>query len=77
MRSAKLRRAMSLISKIGGHSERDLDETVRKFRSPGSQQTAAGERGVHKTLRRSLLKCKLHADQDLLDRASSYIVQYC
>jgi type I restriction enzyme R subunit len=45
-------------------------------RFPGWQQTAAGEREVQKALRRSLLKYKLHTDQDLFDRAYSYIVQY-
>jgi type I restriction enzyme R subunit len=54
----------------------DIDDIVRQVRFPGWQQTAAGEREVQKALRRSLLKYKLHTDQDLFDRAYSYIVQY-
>jgi len=54
----------------------DIDEIVRQVRFPGWQQTAAGEREVQRALRRSLLKYKLHADQDLFDRAYGYIVQY-
>ena len=54
----------------------DIDDIVRQVRFPGWQQTAAGEREVQKALRRSLLRYKLHTDQDLFDRAYGYIVQY-
>ncbi len=54
----------------------DIDEIVHQVRFPGWQQTAAGEREVQKALRKSLLKYKLHSDQDLFDRAYSYVVQY-
>lgn len=54
----------------------DIDAIVRQVRFPGWQQTEAGEREVKKALRRSLLKYKLHTDQDLFDRAYAYIVQY-
>jgi type I restriction enzyme R subunit len=54
----------------------DIDEIVRQVRFPGWQQTAAGERDVQRALRKSLLKYKLHSDQDLFDRAYGYIVQY-
>lgn len=54
----------------------DIDEIVRQVRFPGWQQTAAGEREVQRALRRSLLRYKLHTDQDLFDRAYAYIVQY-
>ena len=54
----------------------DIDEIVRQVRFPGWQQTAAGEREVQRALRKSLLKYKLHSDQDLFDRAYGYIVQY-
>ena len=54
----------------------DIDEIVRQVRFPGWQKTAAGEREVQKALRRTLLKYKLHNDQDLFDRAYGYIVQY-
>jgi len=54
----------------------DIDEIVRQIRFPGWQKTEQGERQVKKALRRSLLKYKLHTDQDLFDRAYGYIVQY-
>ncbi len=54
----------------------DIDEIVRQVRFPGWQQTAAGEREVQKALRKSLLKYKLHTNQDLFDRAYGYICQY-
>lgn len=54
----------------------EIDEIVRQVRFPGWQQTAAGEREVQKALRKSLLKYKLHTDQDLFDRAYGYVVQY-
>jgi hypothetical protein len=52
------------------------DDIVRQVRFDGWQQTAAGEREIKQALRRSLLRYKLHTDQDLLDRAYAYIVQY-
>jgi len=54
----------------------DIDDIVRQVRFPGWQKTAAGEREVQRALRKSLLKYKLHTDQDLFDRAYGYIVQY-
>ena len=54
----------------------DIDDIVKQVRFPGWQQTAAGEREVQRALRRSLLRYKLHSDQDLFDRAYGYIVQY-
>ena len=54
----------------------DIDDIVRQVRFPGWQQTAAGEREVQRALRKSLLKYRLHSDQDLFDRAYGYIVQY-
>ncbi len=54
----------------------DIDEIVRQVRFPGWQQTAAGEREVQKAVRKTLLKYKLHTDQDLFDRAYGYIRQY-
>ncbi len=43
---------------------------------PGWQQTIAGEREVQKALGKTLLKYRLHHDQDLFDRAYGYIKQY-
>jgi type I restriction enzyme R subunit len=54
----------------------DIDDIVRQVRFPGWQKTEQGERQVKHALRRSLLKYKLHTDQDLFDRAYGYIVQY-
>jgi len=54
----------------------DIDDIVRQVRFPGWQKTEQGEREVKRALRRSLLKYKLHTDQDLFDRAYGYIVQY-
>ncbi|MXZ30205.1 MAG: type I restriction endonuclease subunit R [Acidimicrobiia bacterium] len=54
----------------------EIDSIVRQVRFPGWQRTDAGEREVRKALRRSLLKYKLHTDQDLFDRAYAYIARY-
>ena len=54
----------------------DIDEIVRVVRFPGWQGTSAGEREVQKALRRTLLKYKLHRDQELFERAYGYIRQY-
>ena len=54
----------------------DNDDSVKKVRFDGWQATSAGERLVQKELRRTLLKYKLHTDQELFDKAYSYIRQY-
>ena len=54
----------------------DIDDIVRKVRFPDWQQTTQGERLVQKELRRTLLKYKLHTDQELFDKAYGYIRQY-
>jgi type I restriction enzyme, R subunit len=54
----------------------DIDDIVRKVRFPDWQHTSQGERLVQKELRRTLLKYKLHTDQELFDRAYEYIRQY-
>ena len=54
----------------------DIDEIVKKVRFPAWQQTTQGERLVQKELRRTLLKSKLHTDQELFDKAYAYIRQY-
>jgi type I restriction enzyme R subunit len=54
----------------------DIDDIVKKVRFPDWQQTTQGERLVQKELRRTLLKYKLHKDQELFDKAYSYIRQY-
>lgn len=54
----------------------DIDEIVRLVRFPGWQGTQAGEREVKKALRKALFKYKLHADEDLFEKAYGYIRQY-
>jgi type I restriction enzyme R subunit len=54
----------------------DIDEIVKKVRFPDWQRTTQGERLVQKELRKTLLKYKLHTDQELFDRAYGYIKQY-
>lgn len=54
----------------------DIDDIVKKVRFPDWQHTTQGERLVQKELRRTLLKYKLHTDQELFDRAYAYIKQY-
>jgi type I restriction enzyme R subunit len=55
---------------------KDIDEIVRLVRFPGWQSTLAGEREVKKALRKALFKYKLHADEELFEKAYSYIRQY-
>lgn len=54
----------------------DIDDIVRVVRFDGWQDTSAGQREVKKALRSTLLKYKLHGDQELFDRAYGYIEQY-
>jgi type I restriction enzyme R subunit len=54
----------------------DIDSIVRIVRFPGWQKTVTGEREVQKSLRKALLKYKLHKDQILFDRAYAYIKEY-
>jgi type I restriction enzyme R subunit len=49
---------------------------VKKVRFPEWQHTSQGERLVQRELRRTLLRYKLHTDQELFDKAYSYIRQY-
>ena len=54
----------------------DIDAIVRQVRFDGWQTTSQGEREVQQALRRSLLKYKLHTDQELFEKAYGYIRQY-
>ena len=54
----------------------DIDAIVRVVRFPGWQRTSSGEREVQKSLRKALLKYKLHKDQILFERAYAYIKEY-
>src|SRR5450755_1303391 len=54
----------------------DIDDIVEKVRFPEWQHTDEGERTVKQALRRTLLKYKLHRDQELFEKAYGYIKQY-
>lgn len=54
----------------------DIDSIVRVVRFPGWQETTGGEREIQKSLRKALLKYKLHTDQLLFERAYAYIKEY-
>jgi type I restriction enzyme R subunit len=54
----------------------DIDDIVKKVRFPDWQHTSQGERLVQREPRRTLLKYKLHTDQELFDKAYEYIRQY-
>ncbi len=54
----------------------DIDAIVKVVRFPGWQTTTSGEREVQKSLRKTLLKYKLHKDQVLFERAYAYIKEY-
>lgn len=54
----------------------DIDAIVKVVRFPGWQTTTSGEREVQKSLRKALLKYKLHKDQALFERAYAYIKAY-
>lgn len=54
----------------------DIDAIVRVVRFPGWQKTSSGEREIQKSLRKALLKYKLHKDQLLFERAYGYIKEY-
>jgi hypothetical protein len=69
---AKTRNTHIIVERIVG----DIDEIVKKVRFPDWQHTSQGERLVQKELRRTLLKYKLHTDQELFDKAYEYIRQY-
>lgn len=54
----------------------DIDEIVRAVRFPGWQGTHGGEREVKLALRKTLLKYKLHQDNELFERAYGYVREY-
>jgi type I restriction enzyme R subunit len=54
----------------------DIDAIVRVVRFPGWQNSTQGEREVQQSLRKALLKYKLHKDQNLFEQAYAYIKAY-
>jgi len=54
----------------------DIDDIVKNVRYDGWQNTITGERLVQKSLRKTLLRYKLHKEEDLFNRAYEYIKEY-
>ena len=54
----------------------DIDGIVKQVRFPDWQNTTSGQREIQKALRLSLRRFQLHTDQELFDKAYSYIRQY-
>ncbi len=54
----------------------DIDSIVKEVRFPGWQTTNADEREVQKALRKTLLKYKLHKEEELFNKAYMYIREY-
>jgi type I restriction enzyme R subunit len=54
----------------------DIDSIVEKVRFPEWQLTIEGERTVKQALRQTLLKYKLHKDDELFEKAYGYIKEY-
>jgi type I restriction enzyme R subunit len=54
----------------------DIDEIVKIVRFPGWQTTNAGEREVQRALRKTLLKYRLHKEEDLFNKCYAYIREY-
>ncbi len=55
---------------------KDIDEAVRKVRTPDWQSSPEGVRPVQDGLRKTLLKYQLQSDQQLFDRALAFVRQY-
>jgi type I restriction enzyme, R subunit len=55
---------------------KDIDTIVRAISFPGWQNTNQGQREVKQSLRKTLLKYRLHTNQELFDRAYEYIEEY-
>ena len=54
----------------------DIDSVVKYTRFDGWQWTKTGEREIQKALRKTLLKYKLHKEQELFDKAYEYIREH-
>lgn len=54
----------------------NIDEIVKFVRFDGWQASVTGERLVQKELRKTLLKYKLHKEEELFNRAYEYIKEY-
>tara|TARA_Y100001936_G_C15910815_1_gene578461 strand:- start:448 stop:957 length:510 start_codon:yes stop_codon:yes gene_type:complete len=54
----------------------DIDAIVLAIRFDNWQNTSSGSREIKKSLRKVLLKYKLHKDQKLFEKAFSYIKEY-
>lgn len=54
----------------------DIDNVVKITRFDGWQWTTTGEKEIKKVLRQTLLKYKLHKEQELFDKAYNYIREH-
>ncbi|WP_048125625.1 hypothetical protein [Methanosarcina lacustris] len=54
----------------------DIDSVVKYTRFEGWQWTDTGEKEIKKALRKTLLKYKLHKDQELFDKAYEYLREH-
>lgn len=54
----------------------DIDGIVKVVRFEGWQNSITGEREVQRSLRKTLLRYKLHKEEDLFNRAYEYIKEY-
>ena len=54
----------------------EIDSKVKITRFDGWKWTQTGEREIQKALRKTLLKYKLHKEQELFDKAYEYIREY-
>lgn len=54
----------------------DIDSVVKYTRFEGWQWTDTGEKEIKKALRKTLLKYKLHKDQELFEKAYEYIREH-
>lgn len=61
---------------VVGRIVEDIDAIVKIVRFPGWQSTVAGEREVQKALRKTLLRYKLHKEEELFNKAYLYIKEY-
>lgn len=55
---------------------KEIDDIVKYVRFDGWQTSITGEREVQKSLRKTLLKYKLHKEEQLFNRAYEYIKEY-
>jgi type I restriction enzyme R subunit len=68
----KIEKTPIIIKQIVG----DIDDVVKITRFEGWQWSIAGEREIQRALRKTLLKFQLHKEQELFNKAYSYIREH-